>query len=97
MDLIRILLSRCVAFFRGNSLDEDLDDELRSHIDLAIEDNLSRGMSAQEARTAALREFGGVTQTKEHFRAQRGLPFVEVLAQDTRYALRQLRSHLSSR
>jgi len=38
-----------------------------------------------------LREFGGVAQTKEDFRNQRGLPFVEVLVQDTRYALRQLR------
>jgi hypothetical protein len=91
MDLLRILLSRCIGFFRGNHLDEDLDQELSSHIDLAIEENLTRGMSKEEARTAALREFGGVTQTKEDVRVQRGLPFLEVMAQDTRYAVRQLR------
>ncbi len=91
MERLRILLSRCVAFFRGRSLDVDLDDELRSHIDLAVDENMKRGLSQEEARSAALREFGGVTQTKEDFRRQRGLPFIEVLAQDTRYAARQLR------
>src|ERR1035441_9567078 len=91
MDRIRTLLSRCAALFRRNRLDEDLDDELRSHIDLATEENLSRGMSEKDARIAALRQFGGVTQTKENFRIQRGLPLLEVLAQDTRYAIRQLR------
>jgi predicted permease len=91
MDRLRILLGRCLALFRGKNLDADLEDELRSHIDLAVEENLKRGMSREEARRAALREFGGVTQTKEEFRRQRGLPFVEVLAQDARYAARQLR------
>jgi predicted permease len=90
MDLLRILLSRCVAQFRRRKLDEDLDEELRAHIDFAVEENLQRGMSAQEARTAALREFGGVTQTKERYRVQRGLPWIETLAKDARYAMRQL-------
>jgi macrolide transport system ATP-binding/permease protein len=92
MDLVRTLLSRCAALFGRRKLDADLDEELRAHIDLAIEENLKRGMSPQEARTAALRDFGGVIQTKEAYRAQRGLPFLEVLAQDIRYAFRQLRN-----
>jgi putative ABC transport system permease protein len=90
MDLIRTLLSRIGALFQGSRLDEDLDDELLAHIDLAIEENLKRGMTAQQARTAALRTFGGVAQTKESYRRQRGLPFMEVLARDLRYAFRQL-------
>jgi predicted permease len=90
MDFMRMLLSRCAALFHRKALDEDLDEEVRTHIDFAAEENIRRGMSRQEARTAALREFGGVTQTKESFRMQRGLPFLEVLAQDIRYALRQL-------
>jgi macrolide transport system ATP-binding/permease protein len=90
MELVRILLSRCASFFRREKLDNDLDEELRSHIDLAVEENLMRGMSAEEARIAALRAFGGVTQTKEEFRRVRGLPFAETLAQDVRYGLRQL-------
>jgi macrolide transport system ATP-binding/permease protein len=90
MELIRILLSRCSSFFRRRRLDEDLDEELRSHIGFAIEENSMRGMSQEEARRAALRDFGGVTQTREEFRRTRGLPFLETLAQDVRYGLRQL-------
>jgi hypothetical protein len=67
MDQIRTLLSRCASFFRRERLDADLDDELQSHIELAMEENLRRGMPQEEARTAALRAFGGVTQTSEDF------------------------------
>jgi predicted permease len=91
MDLIRILLSRCATLFSKQKLDNDLDEELCSHIDFAIEENLKHGMTKQEARTVALRAFGGVAQTKEAYRVQRGLPFVETLARDVRYSLRQLR------
>ena len=49
-------------------------------------------MSVAEARTAALLAFGGPTQIKESYRAQRGMPFLEILAQDLRYAMRRLRS-----
>ena len=90
MDHIRTLLSRCASFFRRRRLDEDLEEELRSHIQLAMEENQQRGMSEAEARTAALRAFGGVTQTRESYRVQRGLPFLEVLWSDLRYAVRQL-------
>ena len=91
MNLIRTLLSRCAALFGRQKLDAELDEELRAHIDLAIEENLKRGMSPEHARRTALRDFGGVTQTRESYRTQRGLPFLEVLAQDLRFALRQLR------
>jgi predicted permease len=91
MDFMRILLSRCAAFFRKGTLDQDLNEELLSHINLAIEENVERGMSKQQARTAALRAFGGVAQTREAYRVQRGLPFFEMLARDVRFAMRQLR------
>ena len=91
MNLIRTLLSRCAALFGRQKLDAELDEELRAHIDLAIEENLKRGMSPEHARRTALRDFGGVTQTRESYRTRRGLPFLEVLAQDLRFALRQLR------
>ncbi len=91
MDFIRILISRCAALFGRKKLDADLDEELRLHIDLAVDENLKRGMTPQQARTAALKEVGGMTQTSEDYRLQRGLPFLEILAQDVRYALRQLR------
>jgi hypothetical protein len=90
MDLIRVLLSRCGALLRKQELDEDLDEELCSHIDLAVEENLKRGMSSEAARRAALREFGGMTQTKEIYRVQQGLPILETLSNDLRFAFRLL-------
>jgi len=91
MDLIRTLLSRAAALFNQQKLDADLEEELRTHIEIAIEENLKRGMSEQLARAAALRDFGGVTQTKESYRNQRGLPFFAAAVADVRYGLRQLR------
>jgi len=91
MDWIRILLSRCAALFERNKLDADLDEELRTHIDLAIEENLKRGMPTADARTAALRSFGGVTQIAETYRVQRGVPFLRLMVRNVHFALRQLR------
>jgi predicted permease len=91
MEMIRILLSRCASLFHRRRLDEDLDEELHAHIELAVEENLRSGMSHEEARTVALREFGAVTQMKEQYRVQRGLPFLEILAHDIRFGVRQLR------
>jgi predicted permease len=91
MDLIRILLSRCTALFHTKTLDDDLDEELRAHLDLAIYENLQSGMSAQDARIAALRAFGGMTQTRESYRAQRSVPFFGQIGRDLQFAFRQLR------
>ena len=90
-EAIRILLNRCASMLRTHRLDADLDEELRAHIEIAVEENLRRGMTPQAARREALRSFGGVTQYKERYRAQRGLPWLETVLQDARYALRQLR------
>jgi putative ABC transport system permease protein len=91
MDLMRILLSRCTALFLRRKLDADLDEELRAHLDLAIHENLQSGMSAQDARIAALRAFGGMTQTRESYRVQRNVPFVGQIGRDLQFAFRQLR------
>src|SRR5580698_1387330 len=91
MDRIRILLSRAASLLRSKQLDAELDEELRTHIDLAIEENLRRGMSRRQARITALRSFGGVTQIQERYRIQRGLPLLETAARDLRFAVRQLR------
>jgi len=90
MDQIRVLLSRFGAVFGKQKLDDELDEELRTHIAFAMEENLKQGMTEQQARTAALREFGGMTQTKESYRVLRGLPAFETLANDLRFGLRQL-------
>src|ERR1035438_1963903 len=91
MDFLRTLLVRFNSLFRRNRLDSDLDEELRAHIDLAIAENLKRGMSPEDARTAALRAFGGLTQTRESYRVQRSMPFLEQIARDLQFAFRQLR------
>ena len=90
MDLLRIFGSWLAGFFRRRALDADLDAELRAHLEALTEENIRRGMNEQEARHAARREFGGLEQTKESYRDQRGLPFFETLAQDLRYASRML-------
>src|SRR5262249_36603957 len=73
---LRELASRIRGLFGRAKLDQDLDEELQSHLEMLIEDNMSRGMSFDEARRAARRSFGGVIQTKEAYRDQRGLPIV---------------------
>ena len=91
MNWMRVFLSRCTALFRTRKLDIELDEELRAHVDLAIADHRDRGMPIEEARIAALRSFGGVTQIRETYRLQRGLPWLEELARDLRFAFRSLR------
>src|SRR5467141_4066627 len=90
-EFFRTLLQRAGAFFRRRRLEDDLDEELRSHLEMAIELNLRKGMSAEDARREALRSFGGVEQTKENYRDQRGLPMIETTLQDLRFGLRMLR------
>ncbi len=88
---MRIWLHRLLSLFRGRRLDEELEAELRTHLEMSVEENLSRGMSLNEAWQAARRSFGGVEQVKEVYREGRGLPWIEGLFQDLRYGLRQLR------
>src|SRR5580693_5871648 len=90
MEWLRVMVSRLTALFRRRALDADLDRELGAHLEALTEENIRRGMNEKEARHAARREFGGLEQTKESYREQRGLPFFETLAQDLRYASRML-------
>jgi predicted permease len=90
MDWIRIFISRCETLFRRRKLDADLDEELRTHLDLAIEEKIKHGMPAHDARTNALREFGGVAQVKEVYRLRRGVPFLEHAVRDLHFGFRQL-------
>ena len=90
-ELFRTLMQRMAALFRRRRLEDDLDEELRAHLEMAIELHLRKGMSAEDARRGALRSFGGVEQTKENYRDQRGLPMIETTLQDLRFGLRTLR------
>ena len=92
---VRQALNRVRAFFSKTPLDNDLDAELASHLEFAIEDNIREGMTAPEARRQALIRFGGVMQAKEQHRETRGLPWVDVLMQDLRYTFRTLKKDRS--
>src|SRR5215467_4007936 len=91
MSRLRQLLHRLRSFFRGRQQDRELDAEISAHLELAIEENLKRGISPDEARRQALVQFGGPQQAKENHRDARSLPFLETLLQDLRFALRTLR------
>src|SRR5437899_3231179 len=82
---------RMRSLFRRAQLDRDLDEEMSAHLELAVEENLERGLSPAEARRQALLRFGGPQQAKEQHRDARGLPFLETLLQDLRFAFRMLR------
>ena len=91
IDRLRQSLQRFVSFFRRAQLDQDLEAEMASHLELAIEENLRTGMSPAEARRQALIHFGGTQQAKEQHRESRGLPLLEAVLQDLRFALRLFR------
>jgi len=91
MTWLRVLALRFFGMFGKRRRDAQLEEELQSHLEMLIEQNLQRGMPAEEARRAAKLELGGAEQIKEAVRDQRGLPFLESLIADTRFALRMLR------
>jgi len=90
---MRILWMRLRGVFNKPRGDADLAAEIQAHIDQLADEHMRRGLSRGDAHAAARREFGGVDQMKERYRDQRGLPLVDALWQDLRYALRQLRRH----
>jgi predicted permease len=90
MGTLRESLQRVLSFFNNQHRDSELDAEVTAHLDLAVEENLRRGMSAEEARRQALVRFGGVVQAKEQQREARGLPWMDVLGQDLRFTFRTL-------
>ena len=86
-----VLAARIRALFRRGRLDRELDDEIRFHLEMQIDDNIRAGMDPRQARHAASRSFGGVMATRETHRERRAFHPIETLAQDVRYALRMMR------
>ncbi|MGC4051080.1 MAG: ABC transporter permease [Paludibaculum sp.] len=91
MPSIREFFARIRSVLRWYERDKDFEAELRQHLELAIEDNLRRGMSSDEARRLALVRLGGLEQTRELHRDSRGLPTLETLVRDLRYTFRAMR------
>src|SRR5262249_58134907 len=91
MTWIRVFIHRLRGLFLKRKLEQELEDEIRSHLDMQIEDNLRQGMSPDEARYEALRKFGGVEQVKESYRNRHSLSIEDSTLLGLRYALRMFR------
>ena len=81
---------RVAALFRGSHAEREFAEELDSHLQLHIDDNLRAGMTPGEARRQALIALGGIEQTKEAHRDRRGIPLIETLGRDLHHGLRGL-------
>jgi len=81
---------RLRALFSRASVERELDDELRAHIEYAVEKYEKQGMPHDDALRRARLEFGGVEQAKEACREERGIAGLESILRDLRYALRSL-------
>src|SRR5437867_11628157 len=93
MRRLREWIVRFGGLFNKQRKDRELDDEIESHLQMHIEDNVRSGMTPEEARRQALIKLGGIESTKEAYRDQRGLPVLETLWQDVRYGARMLRKN----
>jgi len=85
MSALRRALARVRSFFSKPPLDADLEAEIAAHIDLAVEENIQRGLTPLEARRQALVRFGAVDTAKLQQREARGIVKLDILLQDLRY------------
>ena len=90
MSLLSNLSKLCRNIFRRQHADQDLDEEVRSYVDLLAEEKIKQGMTQAEARRAARLEAGGVEQVKDAVRDVRVGGWLDTLVQDLRYGLRML-------
>ena len=90
-DGVHILWAKIRAIFLKSELDDEFNAELEAHLDLLGAEYEKAGMKPQDARRAAILKVGGRETLREENRDSRGLPFLEVLSQDVKYALRTLR------
>ncbi len=79
---------RLCSLFQRRETDQELDEELRDHLELKTQQYISQGMTAQEARRSAMLEMGGLEKRKEECRDARRVSWLQDLLQDIRYGLR---------
>lgn len=93
MRQLRAWLVRFKGLFLKDARDREFAEEIESHLQMHIDDNIRAGMSPQEARRVAVMKLGGIDQTREAYRDRATIPFLESLVQDLRFTLRQLRKN----
>jgi putative ABC transport system permease protein len=91
---IRAWLVRLGGLLAKHSRDREFAEELQTHLEMHVEDNLERGMGGERARREALMKLGGVAQTEEIYRERRSVPLLETFFQDLRFSGRMLRKNL---
>jgi predicted permease len=91
MKRLRAWCLRFAGLFRKERRESELADELDSHLQLHIEDNLRSGMTPHQARRDAMLKLGSLEAAKEAYRDRSTVPLIESLSQDARFAVRQLR------
>jgi len=91
MRAVRRFFKRLSSWARTRQDEERLRPEIEEHLALLTAENLRSGLSAGEARRQAMLKFGAVEAISEDYRDRKGLPFMETLLQDTRFAVRRLR------
>src|SRR5580704_8611201 len=90
---LKSIVSRFRAQSSPETIDREFQHELDTHLELATQENISCGMTPEEAARAARVRLGGRTQLKETNRELRGIPFIETALQDLRFAFRMLRKN----
>jgi putative ABC transport system permease protein len=83
-------VERVLALVRRRRLDRELEAEIEAHLEMAERDARKEGLSAEEARWAARRRFGGIEQMKEEHRDRRSVRWIETVVRDFRFAIRTL-------
>src|SRR6476659_9630328 len=82
---------RLRSILRSRRVVQELEEELQFHIEHKIEEGIANGLSAREARYAAMRAMGGLEQRKEEMRDTRRIHWLTDFVDDVRYAIRSLR------
>ena len=82
---------RLRSLFRRRTVDQELEDELRDHVQRKTEEYVGQGLAPEEARREALLEMGGIEKRKEECRDARRVNWIQDLIQDLRFGLRMLR------
>jgi putative ABC transport system permease protein len=82
---------RLRSILRGSRVEQELEEELQFHLEHKIEEGIAHGLSAKQARLAALRAMDGLVQRKEEMRDMRRIHWLTDFADDVRYAIRSLR------
>lgn len=91
MAALRESLRRLIGTLRGQRADQDLEEELRIHLEMVAEDAERQGHSREEAMRLARLSAGGAAQAMEELRDQRGWPWLDDLARDSQFAWRMMR------